>query len=81
MKLSLKLIKSPRSLRDFFIASIHGFNFCRPMIIIDATFLVGKHKGALLVAVGKDANQGPMHFWECVMEKRVLVLPNLSIVL
>ncbi|XP_026451906.1 uncharacterized protein LOC113352280 [Papaver somniferum] len=58
----LEVDKVSKKFERFFIsfdASIHGFNnYCRPMIILDATFLVGKYKGALLVVIGKNANQG-----------------------
>ena len=33
-----------------------GFNFCRPVISIDGTFLKGKYGGIMLVAVAYDAN-------------------------
>ncbi|XP_026383849.1 uncharacterized protein LOC113279371 [Papaver somniferum] len=60
-KVVLEVDKVSKKFERFFIsfeAFTHGFNFCRPMIILDATFLVGKHKGALMVVVGKDTNQG-----------------------
>ncbi|KAL3630069.1 hypothetical protein CASFOL_023053 [Castilleja foliolosa] len=39
-------------------ASIKGFNeYCRPAIIVDGTFLKGKSKGVLFVAVTKDGNE------------------------
>lgn len=41
-----------------FAASIQWFMFCRPVLCFDGTFLKGKYKGTLLVACGKDANQG-----------------------
>ncbi|RZC81221.1 hypothetical protein C5167_043799 [Papaver somniferum] len=60
-KVVLEVDKVSKKFERFFISfedSLRGFNFCHLMIILDATFLVGKHKGALMVAVGKDANQG-----------------------
>ena len=39
-----------------FKASIDGFKYCRPVISIDDTFLYGKYKGKLLIAMGTDAN-------------------------
>lgn len=39
-----------------FGASIEGFKYCRPVISIDGTFLYGKYKGTLLIAVSADAN-------------------------
>ncbi|KAL5548130.1 hypothetical protein UlMin_003361 [Ulmus minor] len=40
-----------------FVASIHGFSYCRPVISIDATHLKGKYRGVLFTAVCHDANQ------------------------
>ncbi len=46
-----------------FVASIHGFSYCRPVISIDATHLKGKYRGVLFTAVCHDANQQifPLH--------------------
>lgn len=41
-----------------FDACIRGFNYCRPVLCLDGTFLKGRYKGTLLAAVGKDANNG-----------------------
>ncbi|XP_028085950.1 uncharacterized protein LOC114286923 [Camellia sinensis] len=41
-----------------FEACIHGFKYCRPVLILDGTFLKGRHKSCLLVATAKDDNQG-----------------------
>lgn len=41
-----------------FAASLDGFKHCRPMLMVDGTFLKGKHKGILLSVVGKDGNEG-----------------------
>ena len=40
-----------------FDASIQGFNYCRPVVSIDATHLKGNHQGVLFTAVCHDANQ------------------------
>ncbi|KAL5562493.1 hypothetical protein UlMin_032240 [Ulmus minor] len=40
-----------------FVASIHGFSYCRPVISIDATHLKGKYRGVLFTAVCHDVNQ------------------------
>ncbi|XP_012855784.1 PREDICTED: uncharacterized protein LOC105975150 [Erythranthe guttata] len=37
-----------------FAACLEGFKLCRPVVMIDGTFLNGKHEGILLSAVGKD---------------------------
>lgn len=41
-----------------FGACINGFKYCRPLVMMDGTFLRGKHRGILLSAVGKDGNEG-----------------------
>ncbi|KAL7258514.1 hypothetical protein ACSBR1_004613 [Camellia fascicularis] len=41
-----------------FEACIHGFKYCRPVLMLDETFLKGRHKGCLLAATAKDSNQG-----------------------
>ncbi|XP_028062462.1 uncharacterized protein LOC114265836 [Camellia sinensis] len=40
-----------------FEACIHGFKYCRPVLMLDGTFLKGRHKGCLLAATAKDSNQ------------------------
>ena len=35
---------------------ITAFRHCRPVMSVDGTFLTGKYKGTLLIAVGQDAN-------------------------
>lgn len=58
----LEVNEETKKFERFFVAfeaCIYGFNnFCRPLIFLDATFLVGKYRGTLMVAVGKNANQG-----------------------
>ncbi|XP_004309311.1 PREDICTED: uncharacterized protein LOC101313268 [Fragaria vesca subsp. vesca] len=39
-------------------AWMKGFQFCRPILFIDATFITNKYKGQLIGASAKDANQG-----------------------
>ncbi|XP_028055434.1 uncharacterized protein LOC114259602 [Camellia sinensis] len=41
-----------------FRACIHGFKYCRPVLMLDGTFLIVRHKGCLLAATAKDGNQG-----------------------
>ncbi|KAH7837736.1 hypothetical protein Vadar_017411 [Vaccinium darrowii] len=38
-----------------FAPTIAGFRYCRPVICVDGTFLTGKYKGMMLVAVSQDA--------------------------
>ncbi|KAI0519272.1 hypothetical protein KFK09_006714 [Dendrobium nobile] len=38
--------------------SISGWQYCRPVLSLDGTFLLGKYRGTLLVAVGIDGNGG-----------------------
>nr|XP_009788973.1 PREDICTED: uncharacterized protein LOC104236690 [Nicotiana sylvestris] len=37
-------------------SSITGWNHCRPVIAVDATFLKSKFRGVLMISVSKDAN-------------------------
>ncbi|KAL6342202.1 hypothetical protein AAG906_006816 [Vitis piasezkii] len=39
-----------------FAPSIKGFAHCRPVLSIDGTYLYGKYKGTLLIAIGCDAS-------------------------
>ncbi|XP_028126229.1 uncharacterized protein LOC114322965 [Camellia sinensis] len=41
-----------------FEACIHCFKYYRPVLMLDGTFLKGRHKGCLLAATAKDGNQG-----------------------
>lgn len=41
-----------------FGASLLEFKHCRPMLMVDRTFLKGRHKGVLLSAVAKDGDEG-----------------------
>ena len=36
----------------------YGFQFCRPLLFVNGTFLKGRYKGHLLAATSKDDNQG-----------------------
>ncbi|KAL0927844.1 hypothetical protein M5K25_002059 [Dendrobium thyrsiflorum] len=38
--------------------SITGWTYCRPVLSLDGTFLLGKYRGTLLSAIGMDANNG-----------------------
>ena len=53
-----KDVVSNRFKRAFvsYYASTEGFNYCRPMIFLDATFLTGRFRGQLLCATAKDGN-------------------------
>ncbi|XP_060179191.1 uncharacterized protein LOC132609299 [Lycium barbarum] len=37
-------------------ASIEGWKHCRPVMMVDATFLKSKYRGVLMIAVAKDGN-------------------------
>ncbi|XP_028063562.1 uncharacterized protein LOC114266823 [Camellia sinensis] len=41
-----------------FNGSISGFDYCRPLLFLDGTFLKGRFRGNLLAVTGKDGNQG-----------------------
>ncbi|XP_026384516.1 uncharacterized protein LOC113280084 [Papaver somniferum] len=47
-----------KSLFLAFDACISGFEYCRPVLFLDATFLTGKFRGCHMAATGKDANNG-----------------------
>ncbi|KAH7851517.1 hypothetical protein Vadar_012810 [Vaccinium darrowii] len=38
-----------------FASAIEGFRHCRPVLCVDGTFLTGKYKGVMLIAVSQDA--------------------------
>ncbi|XP_058192097.1 uncharacterized protein LOC131309487 [Rhododendron vialii] len=50
-----------------FDACIKGFNYCRPILAVDGTFLKGRYKGTLLSAIGKDADQVDIVFCCCLL--------------
>ena len=37
-----------------FKACIDGFAFCKPLVQVDGTWLYGKYKGTLLIAIAQD---------------------------
>lgn len=41
-----------------FAACLNGFKSCRPVVMLDGTFMRSKHRGILLTVVGKDGNEG-----------------------
>ncbi|XP_026416277.1 uncharacterized protein LOC113311688 [Papaver somniferum] len=47
-----------KSLFLAFDACISGFEYCRTVLFLDATFLTGKFRGCLMAATGKNANNG-----------------------
>ncbi|XP_062017896.1 uncharacterized protein LOC133734288 isoform X1 [Rosa rugosa] len=49
-------------------ACIEGFQWCRPLLFIDAIFLKSKYKGQLIGATGKDGNQGYFPFAFAIMD-------------
>ena len=54
--------------RRFFVSfggCIAGFQYCIPLLFIDATFLKSKYKGQLLCASGKNGNQGMVTVMYC----------------
>ncbi|CAL5366084.1 unnamed protein product [Camellia sinensis] len=57
----LDVNESSGCFRRLFVAfhgCLYGFQFCRPLLFVDGTFLKGRYKGHLLVATSKDGNQG-----------------------
>ncbi|XP_075092395.1 protein FAR1-RELATED SEQUENCE 4-like [Nicotiana tabacum] len=55
---NIKIDDNNRFLYMFYAygSSIAGWNHCRPVIAIDATFLKLKYRGVLMISVSKDAN-------------------------
>jgi hypothetical protein len=37
-----------------FAQSTEAFKHCRPLVVVDGTFLIGKYKGVLMIVVGVD---------------------------
>jgi hypothetical protein len=37
-----------------FAQSAEAFKHCRPLVLVDGTFLIGKYRGVLMIAVGVD---------------------------
>ncbi|KAL7169550.1 hypothetical protein ACSBR2_034559 [Camellia fascicularis] len=57
----LDVDESSGCFRRLFVAfhgCLYGFQFCRPLLFVDDTFLKGRYKGHLLAATSKDGNQG-----------------------
>ncbi|XP_019242649.1 PREDICTED: uncharacterized protein LOC109222791, partial [Nicotiana attenuata] len=57
--LHMMVAKNPGTFAYMFFApaaSVAGWSYCRPVIVVDATFLKSKYRGVLFVAVSKDAN-------------------------
>ncbi|XP_075111254.1 protein FAR1-RELATED SEQUENCE 4-like [Nicotiana tabacum] len=55
---NIKIDDNNRFLYMFYAygSSIAGWNHCRPVIAVDATFLKSKYRGVLMISVSKDAN-------------------------
>lgn len=43
-------------------ASLHGFQYCPPILFVDGTFIKNKYKGMLLGACAKTGNKGMINF-------------------
>ena len=57
----LDVDESSRCFRRLFVTfhgCLYGFQFCRPLLYVDGTFLKGRYKGHLLAATSNDGNQG-----------------------
>ena len=37
-----------------FVQTEHVFQFCRPVVLVDSTFLIGKYRGTLMVVAAVD---------------------------
>jgi len=51
---------------------IDGFNYCKPIVQVDGTFLTGKYHGTLLTTISQDGNRNifPLAFTIVEGEKR-----------
>ncbi|KAL7161730.1 hypothetical protein ACSBR2_042242 [Camellia fascicularis] len=57
----LDVDESSGCFRRLFVAfhgCLYGFQFCRPLLFVDGTFLKGRYKGHLLAPTSKNGNQG-----------------------
>ncbi|XP_028098277.1 uncharacterized protein LOC114297989 [Camellia sinensis] len=57
----LDVDESSRGFRRLFVEfheCLYDFQFCRPLLFVDGTFLKERYKGHLLAAISKDGNQG-----------------------
>ncbi|KAH7849423.1 hypothetical protein Vadar_017654 [Vaccinium darrowii] len=52
-----------------FAPAIEGFKSCRPVICVDGTFLTGKYKGTLLIAVSQDSENQIFPIAFAIVEK------------
>nr|XP_012568941.1 uncharacterized protein LOC105851761 [Cicer arietinum] len=51
-----------------FVLCISAFKFCKPMVQVDGTWLYGKYKGTLLVAVAQDGNDNVIPIAYAIVE-------------
>ncbi|XP_012571355.1 uncharacterized protein [Cicer arietinum] len=51
-----------------FVPCISAFKFCKPMVQVDGTWLYGKYKGTLLVAVAQDGNDNVIPIAYAIVE-------------
>jgi hypothetical protein len=77
-------------------ACIEAFQHCRPVICIDGTFIIGKCKGTILIAIAADGNHqllplaiafvekefGESWYWFLEILKHMVVrgVPNLCVI-
>ena len=54
-----------------FSPSIEGFQHCRPVISIDGTFLYGKYRSTLLIALTWDSDNRPFPLAFAIVEKEI----------
>nr|XP_027193499.1 uncharacterized protein LOC101497921 [Cicer arietinum] len=56
-----------------FVPCISAFKFCKPMVQVDGTWLYGKYKGTLLVAVAQDGNDNVIPIAYAIVEVSFLI--------
>jgi hypothetical protein len=55
-------------------ACIEAFKFCRPVICINGTFLIGKYKGTILTAAAADSNNQLLPLVIAFVEGRMMTV-------
>ncbi|XP_074342313.1 uncharacterized protein LOC141679827 [Apium graveolens] len=53
----------------FLKAMMNGWKYARPVISIDGTFLKGKYRGKILVAMGVDSNNHPYYLCYALVDE------------
>jgi len=49
---------------------IEGFQYCKPIVQVDGTFLMGKYRGTLLTVIGQDGSRNNFPLVFAIVESR-----------